>query len=139
MCPKNNLTKEKKYAYGNLIIRIGLAVLFIYAGLEKFFTGFLGSGSGLKSTSEFICEIGFASFGQNFCFAMAIIIATVELVSGILILINKNLFLAYSSLAFLLFMIFVMVHIPGGNLVDILTYFCIFMTLLGLAIQSQRV
>ena len=73
----------------NLIPRLGLGLLFVWAGLEKFFEGFLG-GVGLERMAAGLGKRGFDFLGENGLFVLAFVLALTELVVGILILLNKK-------------------------------------------------
>ena len=49
---------------GNIIIRIGFGLLFVWGGLEKFIEGFLG-GVGLNNMAAFLKSSGFAFLGDS--------------------------------------------------------------------------
>ena len=74
---------------GNLIIRIGFGLLFVWGGLEKFFEGFLG-GVGLENMANFLKSSGLAFLGDSGTFVVGAILAALELVAGILLLIKVD-------------------------------------------------
>lgn len=121
---------------GNLFIRIGFALLFIWGGLEKFIEGFLG-GVGLQNMADFLKQSGLAFLGDTGTYALGAILALLELAAGILVLINKQTMYAYAFLAFIMFMALVLVHIPSGNWMNIMIHIALVTTLAGLAIQEK--
>ena len=122
---------------GNLIIRIGFGLLFIWGGLEKFIEGFLG-GVGLKNMAGFLQNSGLAFLGETGTYTLGAILAGLELVAGILVLANKKLFEAYIFLTFIMFMALVLVHIPSGNWMNIMIHIALFTTLLGLGLNARQ-
>ncbi len=122
---------------GNLIIRIGFGLLFIWGGLEKFIEGFLG-GVGLKNMAGFLQNSGLAFLGETGTYTLGAILAGLELVAGILLLANKKLFEAYIFLTFIMFMALVLVHIPSGNWMNIMIHIALFTTLLGLGLNARQ-
>ncbi len=123
--------------YGNLITQIGFGLLFIWGGLEKFFEGFLG-GVGLNYMANVLKSTGWSFLGDSGTYALAIILATLELVAGILLIVNKKLFLAYSFLAFIMLVALVTVHIPSGNWMNIMIHIALFLALLGLGLNNFK-
>lgn len=121
---------------GNLIIRISFALLFIWGGLEKFFEGFLG-GVGLQNMADFLKSSGLAFLGDTGTYTLGFILALLELIAGILLLINKQLFYSYAFLAFIMFMALVLVHIPSGNWLNIMIHIALMGSLAGLAVQAK--
>jgi len=121
---------------GNVIIRIGIALLFIWGGLEKFFEGFLG-GVGLDNMAGFLKSSGLAFLGDSGAYALGALLALLELVAGILVLINKQLFYAYAFLAFIMLNALVLVHIPSGNWMNIFIHITLLTTLAGLAVNNK--
>lgn len=122
--------------YGNLIIRIGLGLLFVWGGLEKFIEGFLG-GVGLQNMADFLKSSGLAFLGDTGTYVLGALLAAFELIAGVLVLANKKLFYAYAFLAFIMFMALVLVHIPSGNWMNIMIHIALMTTLLGLALQNS--
>ena len=122
---------------GDLIIRIGIGLLFIWGGLEKFFEGFLG-GVGLQNMADFLKASGLAFLGDTGTYAVGAILAALELVAGVLVLINKQLFYAYIFLAFIMVMALVLVHIPSGNWMNIMIHIALATTLTGLGIHEKN-
>lgn len=122
---------------GNLVIRIGIALLFIWGGLEKFIEGFLG-GVGLQNMADFLKGSGLAFLGDGGTYALGAILAALELLAGILVLVNKQLFYSYAFLAFIMLMALVLVHIPSGNWMNIMIHIMLLTTLAGLAISEKQ-
>ena len=121
---------------GNTIIRIGFALLFIWGGLEKFIEGFLG-GVGLQNMADFLASSGLGFLGDSGTYIVGAILAALELVAGILLLLNKKLFPAYAFLAFIMLMALVLVHIPSGNWMNIMIHIALLTTLTGLALNNK--
>lgn len=121
---------------GNLIIRIGFALLFIWGGLEKFFEGFLG-GVGLQNMANFLGQSGLAFLGDTGTYGLAAILALLELIAGSMLLFNKQLLYAYAFLAFIMIMALVLVHIPSGNWMNSMIHISLITSLIGLAIQER--
>ncbi|WP_108868436.1 DoxX family protein [Aquimarina aquimarini] len=121
---------------GNLIIRIGFGILFIWGGLEKFIEGFLG-GVGLNNMAAFLQSSGLAFLGETGTYILGAIIALLELIAGILLIINKKVFYSYSFLAFIMLMALVLVHIPSGNWMNIMIHITLLSTLSGLALNEK--
>ena len=121
---------------GNLIIRIGFGLLFIWGGLEKFIEGFLG-GVGLQNMADFLKQSGLTFLGDTGTYVVGGLLALFELIAGVLLLINKQTFFAYVFLAFIMLMALVLVHIPSGNWMNIMIHIALTTTLSGLAIQEK--
>lgn len=126
-----------KTGLGNLIIRIGFALLFIWGGLEKFIEGFLG-GVGLQNMADFLADSGLAFLGGTGTYVLGALLALLELVAGILVLVNKQTVYAYAFLAFIMLMALVLVHIPSGNWMNIMIHIALATTLAGLAVQGKQ-
>lgn len=122
---------------GNLIIRIGFGLLFVWGGLEKFIEGFLG-GVGLQNMADFLKNSGLAFLGDTGTYILGALLALLELIAGIMLLINKKTFFAYAFLAFVMFMALVLVHIPSGNWMNIMIHIALLATLAGLALQERQ-
>ncbi|QTD36242.1 DoxX family membrane protein [Polaribacter batillariae] len=122
---------------GNLLIRIGFGLLFVWGGLEKFIEGFLG-GVGLQNMADFLKSSGLAFLGDTGTYILGAILAALELAAGILLLINKRLFEAYAFLAFIMLMALVLVHIPSGNWMNIMIHIALLFSLAGLAIENKQ-
>ncbi|MEP0262844.1 DoxX family membrane protein [Dokdonia sp.] len=121
---------------GNLIIRLGFGLLFIWGGVEKFIEGFLG-GVGLDNMAAFLKSSGLSFLGDSGTYALGALLAALELIAGILLIINKKTFLAYVFLAFIMLMALVLVHIPSGNWMNIMIHLALFTTLTGLALNAR--
>lgn len=122
---------------GSIIIRIGIGLLFVWGGLEKFIEGFLG-GVGLDNMAAFLKDNGLAFLGDSGVFVVGTLLAAVELAAGILVLINKQLMYAYAVLAGIMLMALVLVHIPSGNWMNIMIHVALFTTMLGLALENKE-
>ena len=122
---------------GNIVIRIGFGLLFIWGGLEKFFEGFLG-GVGLQNMADFLKSSGLAFLGDSGTYLLGALLALLELVAGVLVLANKQLFYAYSFLAFIMLMALVLVHIPSGNWMNIMIHIALLTSLAGLALNEKE-
>lgn len=122
---------------GNLIIRIGIGLLFIWGGLEKFFEGFL-DGVGLEAMAAFLKSSGLAFLGDSGTIVFATILASIELIAGILVLFNKQLFYAFGVLSFIMLMALILVYIPSGGWMNIMIHIALIAMLLGLAIENFK-
>jgi putative oxidoreductase len=122
---------------GNLIIRIGIGLLFVWGGLEKFFEGFL-DGVGLETMAAFLKSSGLAFLGDSGTIVFATILASIELIAGILVLFNKQLFYAFGVLSFIMLMALILVYIPSGGWMNIMIHIALIATLLGLAIENFK-
>jgi putative oxidoreductase len=122
---------------GNLIIRIGIGLLFIWGGLEKFFEGFL-DGVGLEAMAAFLKSSGLAFLGDSGTIVFATILASIELIAGILVLFNKQLFYAFGVLSFIMLMALILVYIPSGGWMNIMIHIALIANLLGLAIENFK-
>ena len=122
---------------GDLIIRIGFGLLFVWGGLEKFFEGFLG-GVGLQNMADFLKASGLAFLGDSGTYMVGALLAALELIAGVLLLLNKQLFYSYAFLAFIMIMALVLVHIPSGNWMNIMIHIALVTTLAGLALNEKN-
>ena len=122
---------------GNLVMRIGIGLLFVWGGLEKFFEGFLG-GVGLQNMADFLKGSGLAFLGDTGTYIVGALLATFELIAGVLVLLNKQLLYAYAFLAFIMLMALVLVHIPSGNWMNIMIHIALFTTMAGLALTEKE-
>lgn len=122
---------------GDLIIRIGFGLLFVWGGLEKFFEGFLG-GVGLQNMADFLKASGLAFLGDSGTYLVGALLAALELVAGVLLLLNNQLFYSYAFLAFIMIMALVLVHIPSGNWMNIMIHIALVTTLAGLALNEKN-
>tara|TARA_R110002073_G_scaffold159477_1_gene314787 strand:- start:18081 stop:18512 length:432 start_codon:yes stop_codon:yes gene_type:complete len=130
---------------GNLLIRIGIGLIFIWGGLEKFIPGFLG-GPGLDGAIGFIGGV----FGVSGIIAtiMTVGLALTELVAGVLLIAGKKLFETYAVLTLLLLVATVAVWIPAGfadmsgannvTWVLVIMHVGLLLTLAGLALQERQ-
>ena len=123
---------------GNLVIRSGFGLLFIWGGLEKFIEGFLG-GVGLDNMAAFLSSSGLSFLGDTGTYVLGAILAALELIAGILVIINKQTLYAYAFLSFIMLMALVLVHIPSGNWMNIMIHIALTTTLAGLALKEQPV
>ena len=131
---------------GNTIVRIGIGLLFVWGGLEKFIPGFFG-GVGLDAMSDFLKQSGLSFLGDA-TFIVGIFLAASELVAGILILLNKRLFEAYLAVAFFMFMALILVWLPGvfnsedvlasSGWMNVMIHITLMLVPLGLAIQEKN-
>jgi len=122
---------------GNVLIRIGFGLLFVWGGIEKFIEGFLG-GVGLQNMADFLKSSGLAFLGDGGNYALGAVLAALELIAGVAILINKKLLYAYGFLAFIMLMALVLVHIPSGNWMNIMIHITLALTLAGLALNEKK-
>ena len=123
--------------YGNLIIRIGLGLLFTWGGLEKFFTGYFG-GVGLEKMASSLQSIGFGFLGESGNYALAFILALTELIAGVLILVNRKTVFAYFYAAFIMLVALVTVYFPSGNWMQSMIHIALLTTFLGLALETYN-
>ena len=121
---------------GNTIIRIGFGLLFVWGGLEKFFEGFLG-GVGLDNMAGFLKSSGLGFLGDSGTYILGAFLALVELLAGLLLFANKQLFYAFAVLAGIMGVALLSVHIPSGNWMNIMIHIALFTSLLGLAIENK--
>ncbi len=120
----------------SLIIRISLGLLFVWGGLEKFIEGFLG-GVGLQNMADFLKASGLAFLGDTGTYVMAIVLALVELVAGVLLIVNKKLFYAYGVLSLIILMALLLVWIPKVDWMNIMIHIGLFGTLLGMTVENK--
>jgi len=130
---------------GNLLIRIGIGLVFVWGGLEKFIPGFLG-GPGLEGATGFVGSV----FGVNGVIAsiLTIGLAITELAAGVLIILGKKLFEAYAALTLILLVAVIMVWLPAGfqdmsgknnvTWVTLITHIGLLLTLAGLTLNSKK-
>ncbi len=131
---------------GNVLIRIGIGIIFIWGGLEKFIPNFLG-GPGLEGATNFVGSV----FGVTGIIAtiLTIGLAITELIAGILVVIGKKLFEAYTVLTLILLVAIVMVWLPAGfkdmsgnnnvTWVTLITHLGLLFTLGGLALNHKTI
>lgn len=129
---------------GDLLIRIGFGLLFVWGGLEKFFEGFLG-GVGLDNMASFLSSSGLSFLGDTGTYIVAIVLAALELAAGVLLLINKRRFEAFVFLAFTMFMALALVYLPAligegntANWMNTMIHIALFLSLAGLALQNKK-
>lgn len=130
---------------GNLIIRIGIGLIFIWGGLEKFIPGFFG-GPGLEDATGFVGGV----FGVSGVLAtiLTVGLAITELVAGALVVAGKKLFEAYAALTLILLVAVVMVWLPAGfkdmsgannaTWVTLITHIGLLLTMVGLTINAKN-
>jgi len=130
---------------GNLLIRIGIGLLFVWGGLEKFIPGFLG-GPGLTGATGFVGGV----FGVSGIIAtiMTIGLAITELAAGILVITGKKLFEAYAALTLIMLVAVVMVWIPAGfadmsgnnntSWILLMMHIGLLLTLAGLTLNNKK-
>ncbi len=123
--------------YGNLVIRIGLGLLFVWGGLEKFFIGFVG-GVGLDKMANSLQNIGFGFLGDKGTYILAFLLALTELIAGVLILVNKKTAPAYFYSAFIMFVALVTVYFPSANWMQSMIHIALFTTFLGLGLEAFK-
>lgn len=122
---------------GSIIIRVGFGLLFVWGGFEKFIEGFLG-GVGLDNMAAFLKSSGLGFLGDSGTYILGAVLALIELVAGILLFANKQLFYAYGVLAFIMLVALLSVHIPSGNWMNIMIHIALFAALLGLALENKE-
>ena len=130
---------------GNLLIRIGIGLIFVWGGLEKFIPGFFG-GPGLEGATGFVGNV----FGVSGAIAtiLTVGLAIVELAAGVLVIIGKKLFEAYAVLTLILLVAVIMVWFPAGvedmsgannvTWVTLITHIGLLLTLAGLTLNHKR-
>ena len=130
---------------GNLLIRIGIGVIFVWGGLEKFIPGFLG-GVGFTGASGFIGGL----FGVDGIIAtiLTLGLALTELAAGILIISGKKLFETYAAVTAILLVAIVMVWLPAGfkdmsgsnnvTWVTLITHIGLLLALAGLTLNHKK-
>ena len=123
--------------YGDLIIRVGFGLLFIWGGLEKFFEGFVG-GVGLQKMASSLGSLGWGFLGDTGTLALAAFLALAELVAGVLMILGKKLFLSYVSMSFVMFVALVTVYIPAGSWMNSMIHIALTMSLLGLGLNQYE-
>lgn len=118
----------------NFIIRLGIGLLFVWGGLEKFFEGFLG-GVGLDAVGQLLYSSGLSFLGESGTFALGTVLAAFELIAGIAVLANRQLVPAYGILAFFMLNALVLVWIPAGDWMNIFIHFALFTSLAGRGLE----
>lgn len=131
---------------GNVLIRIGIGIIFIWGGLEKFIPGFFG-GPGLTGATGFVGGV----FGVEGVIAtiLTIGLAITELAAGVLVVIGKKLFISYTVLTIILLVATLMVWVPEGfkdmsgannvTWVILITHIGLLLTLGGLALNQKNI
>ncbi len=87
--------------------------------------------------AAFLSSSGLSFLGEAGTYIVGAILAGLELLAGILVIINKQLLYAYAFLAFIMFMALVLVHIPSGNWMNIMIHIALMTTLAGLALNER--
>jgi len=130
---------------GNLLIRIGIGLIFVWGGLEKFIPGFLG-GPGLEGATGFVGSV----FGVTGVVAtiLTVGLAIVELAAGLLIIAGKKLFEAYAVLTVILLVAIITVWLPAGfkdmsgnnnvTWVTLITHIGLLLTMAGLTLNHKK-
>lgn len=130
---------------GNLIIRIGIALIFLWGGLEKFIPGFLG-GPGLEGATGFVGGV----FGVSGIIAtiLTVGLALTEIAAGVLLIAGKKLFETYAVLTILLLVATVMVWLPAGfsdmsgannvTWIVVIMHIGLLFTVAGLAVEERQ-
>ncbi|MCF8715082.1 DoxX family membrane protein [Joostella atrarenae] len=121
---------------GNYLIQLGFGLLFIWGGIEKFIEGFMG-GVGLENMAALLMNNGLSFLGESGAIMLSGVLAFLELIAGILLVINKKIFYSYTFLAFIMLMALIIVHIPSGNWMNIMIHIALLLALSGLAINTQ--
>lgn len=119
------------------VTRLGLGLLFVWGGLEKFFEGFMG-GVGLDKMAGFLGKIGFGFLGESGLLVLAFILSLFELIAGILLIINKYTKPAAYFAAFIMLIALVMVRIPAGKWMSIMIHIALFTSYLGIALRASE-
>lgn len=122
---------------GNTVLRLGLGLLFVWGGLEKFFKGYFG-GVGLEKMASSLQTIGFGFLGEKGNYFLAIFLAATELIAGILILINRKTALASFYAAFIILVALVTVYFPTKNWMQSMMHIAIMTSYLALGIDSYK-
>ncbi len=130
---------------GNVLIRVGIGLIFIWGGLEKFIPGFFG-GPGLEGATGFLKSIGLDLGGATT--VLTVVLAIAELAAGILIVTGKKLFEAYAVTAIIILVAIVLVWGPGAfadftannntTWVSFITHLGLLLTLAGLALNHKK-
>lgn len=124
---------KEKNLLGIRLIQIGLGLLFLWGGLEKFFEGFLG-GVGLDKMAQFLGSIGLDFLGASALFGLAVVLALTETIAGVLLLINQKVKEASIIAASVMVGALVLAHIPSGNWMMIMLHISVLTSLIGLAL-----
>lgn len=122
---------------GNFIIRLGLGLLFVWGGLEKFFEGYFG-GVGLEKMAASLQKIGFGFLGDTGNYMLAIFLAGTELIAGILLIINKKVAIAGVYAAFIMLVALITVYFPAANWMQSMIHIALLTSYLGVGIQAYK-
>jgi putative oxidoreductase len=133
----NNHTTIYTMLNSNFITRLGIGLLFVWGGLEKFFEGFLG-GVGLDAVGGLLYSSGLSFLGEPGTFVLGAVLAALELVAGLAVLFNRQLVLAYGILAFFMLNALLLVWVPAGDWMNIFIHLALFTTLVGLALAAYK-
>lgn len=120
--------------YGNVLIQIGFGLLFIWGGLEKFFEGFLG-GVGLQKMASVLHSTGWSFLGESGTLVLAAVLAFLELLAGVLLILNKKMVMSYTFLAFTMLVALFTVYIPQGNWMQGMIHLALITSLIGMALN----
>ena len=127
------------------MIRIGIGLIFIWGGLEKFIPGFFG-GPGFEGATGFVGGV----FGIEGVIAtiLTIVLAITELTAGVLIVIGKRLFEAYAAVTVIMLVAIIMVWLPGGlkdmsgnnnvTWITLIVHIGLLLTLAGLTLNHKK-
>lgn len=130
---------------GDLLIRIGIGLIFVWGGLEKFIPNFFG-GPGLEGATGFVGNV----FGVEGTIAtiLTVGLAIIELGAGALVIFGKKLFQAYAVLTIIMLVAIIMVWGPAGfkdmsgannvTWVTLITHIGLLLTLAGLTLKHKN-
>ncbi|HEY5714161.1 MAG TPA: doxX family protein [Candidatus Gracilibacteria bacterium] len=138
---------------GSAFTKLGLALLFLWGGLEKLFTGFLG-GVGLKAVAGMLGGMGFGFLGETGTYVLAIVLAVVELAAGLIFLgaafgckkCGSCCYVKKAAWAGVIIMVgaIALVHIPSfdaasaGSWANLLLHVVVVTTCLGIATGDKK-
>lgn len=122
---------------GDIIIRIGLGLLFVWGGLEKLFIGYFG-GVGLQRMANSLEQIGFGFLGKQGNYVLAIWLAVSELIAGILILLNIKTFYASLYAGFVLVVALATVYLPRGNWMQSMIHIALICAYVGFGLRFYK-
>lgn len=120
---------------GNIIVRLGLGLLFVWGGLEKLFTDYFG-GVGMEKMASSLHNIGFGFLGEQGTYYLAIWLSLTELIAGIFILINFKTFYASLYAAFILVVALFTVYVAKGNWMQSMIHIALISAYINLGLQS---
>lgn len=123
--------------YSQFVLRLGLGLLFVWGGLEKFFEGYFG-GVGLEKMAASLQKIGFGFLGEQGNFYLAIFLAATELIAGILILIGKQVSWASFYAAFILVVALITVYFPSTNWMQSMIHIALITSYAGLGMMTWK-